>query len=127
MAFNVSPTGSMSPPAKPLLSPEVREKAKDALKGMPRAVPPESNVIEQRLEVSEKLDELAAGIPGAPNIPETGLETEVKGSAVIAAGKNAEKSIQEKCTEGVLGKHTISKEHGLSAEKIHTLFLSSTS
>jgi hypothetical protein len=122
MGSNVSPTGSTPPsiPTSRIFSPEVKKKAQEVLKGAHE--PKESNIIEERLQGSNVLDELAAGIPGAPNLPETepAIEADVKGRAVIDAGNKAKESILKKVPGGIFGGHTV--EENPSDEKMKKPF-----
>lgn len=106
---NVTPAGEggAQVPAQSAFSSRVKEVARNVLQKMPVAKHPQSNVIEERLQESEKLDVLSAGIPGS-NLPETGKETEVAGHAVIHGAKKAQESAQRE-VKGALGRHSISK------------------
>jgi hypothetical protein len=85
-------------------------------------LPPESKVIQERLEEPQELEAQAAGIPGTHSLPETGREAEVQGKAVIAGAKAAKRSVEKRLQLGSIGDRTISKTPTSSAEKIGKLF-----
>jgi hypothetical protein len=124
MSSDVSPAGGPLGQIRSLFTPGLQKRVKDALKGVSSAIPQKSTVIQERLEKSERLDELAAGIPGMQNMPKTGLEVKVKGAAIIAASTKAKESIEKEFPpEGIGARHvrTIAKGDA-SAEKVSKLF-----
>ncbi len=115
---DVTPAGSAPIPAKPFFNPRT---AQEALGPLPQAKRPESDVIQERLQEGEELDIVAAGIPGAANLPKTGVETEVEGKALIHGAKHAKESVASEVEGGSLGGHVVSKG-GPSAKKVNDLF-----